>query len=198
MFFGSGQESDDYAGVIAAASGKGEQGGFKMFRDVRRNKKQVLSEERAREILSNATSGVLSVMGDDDYPYGVPLSYSLKDNTLYFHSAKKGHKIDALKRHDKVSFTVIDKDQIVPEKYTTYYRSVVVFGKARFVEDVAEQRAILTYLAEKYSADFMDGCDDEIDRCIKGVQIIALDIEHISGKEAIELAKARETETTVE
>lgn len=167
-----------------------------MFRKIRRNPKQVLSEERALEILSGATSGVLNVMGDDGYPYGVPLSYSLKDNTIYFHSAKKGHKIDAIQNNNKVSFTVIEQDQIVPEKYTTYYRSVIVFGKARFIEDEKEQREILTYLAEKYSADFMDGCDDEIDRCIKGVQIIALDIEHISGKEAIELAKQREAAET--
>lgn len=160
-----------------------------MFREIRRNKKQILSEDRAREILSNATSGVLSLVGDDDYTYGVPLSYTLKDNTLYFHCAKKGHKIDALQKHNKVSFTVIETDHIVPEEYTTYFRSVIVFGKARFIEEPEEQRVILRHLAEKYSSDFMDGADAEIDKSIQAVQIIALDIEHISGKEAIELAK---------
>lgn len=160
-----------------------------MFREVSRNKKQILSEERCREILSKSTSGVLSLIGDDDYTYGVPLSYTLKDNTLYFHCAKKGHKIDALKKHNKVSFTVIETDDIVPAEYTTYFRSVIVFGKARFIEEPDEQRIILRQLAQKYSPDFMDGAEDEIDRCIKVVQIIALDIEHISGKEAIELAE---------
>ena len=160
-----------------------------MFREIRRNKKQILSEERCREILSKSTSGILSLIGDNDYTYGVPLSYTLKDNTLYFHCAKKGHKIDALKKHNKVSFTVIETDDIVPAEYTTYFRSVIVFGKARFIEEPDEQRIILRQLAQKYSPDFMDGAEDEIDRCIKVVQIIALDIEHISGKEAIELAE---------
>ena len=91
-----------------------------MFREIRRNKKQILSEDRAREILSSATSGVLSLMGDNGYTYGVPLSYTLKGNTLYFHCAKKGHKIDALQKHNKVSFTVIETDHIVPEEYTKF------------------------------------------------------------------------------
>lgn len=160
-----------------------------MFREIRRNKKQILSQERCREILSGSTSGVLSLIGDDDYTYGVPLSYTLKDNTLYFHCAKKGHKIDALQKHNKVSFTVIETDDIVPAEYTTCFRSVIVFGKARFIEEPEEQRIVLRQLAEKYSPDFMDGADDEIDKSIKAVQIIALDIEHISGKEAIELAE---------
>lgn len=160
-----------------------------MFREIRRNKKQILSRERCREILSKATSGVLNLIGDDDYTYGVPLSFCLDGDTLYFHCAKKGHKIDALKKHNKVSFTVIETDSIVPEEYTTYFRSVIVFGKARFIEEPQEQRVILRRLAEKYSPDFMDGAEDEIDRCIKAVQIIALDMEHVSGKEAIELAK---------
>ncbi|MCI8645894.1 MAG: pyridoxamine 5'-phosphate oxidase family protein [Firmicutes bacterium] len=156
-----------------------------MFREVSRNKKQILSEERCREILSKSTSGVLSLIGDDDYTYGVPLSYTLKDNTLYFHCAKKGHKIDALSKHNKVSFAVIDADEISQAEYTTYFRSVIVFGKARFIEEPDEQRIILRQLAQKYSPDFMDGADDEIDKGIKAVQIIALDIEHISGKESL-------------
>lgn len=160
-----------------------------MFREIRRNKKQILSQERCREILSSSTSGVLSLMGDDDYTYGVPLSYTMKGDTLYFHCAKKGHKIDALNKHNKVSFTVIETDDIVPAEYTTYFRSVIVFGKARFIEEPDEQRAVLRQLAQKYSPDFMDGAEEEIDKGIKAVQIIALDIEHISGKEAIELAK---------
>lgn len=162
-----------------------------MFREIRRNKKQILSEEEAIKILETKTSGVLSLIGDDDYTYGVPLSYSLKGRTLYFHCAKQGHKIDALKKHNKVSFTVIETDQIVPENYTTYFRSVIIFGKARFIDDPQQQREVLRTLAEKYSHEYMDGCDAEIDKSIKAVQIIALDIEHISGKEAIEFAEQR-------
>ncbi len=163
-----------------------------MFREISRNKKQILPNEECVEILKKSTSGVLSLVGDNGYAYGVPLSYTLDGNKLYFHCAKKGHKIDAIKAHDKVCFTVIAKDQIVPEEYTTYFRSVIVFGKARLLDDMDRAREILTKLAEKYSPDYMDGCDGEIDKSIKAVQIIELEIEHISGKEAIELAKMRD------
>ena len=72
-------------------------------------------------------SGVLAAAGEDDYPYAVPLSYVYCDFKLYFHCAKEGHKLEAIARNPKVSFCVIDQDQVVPEKYTTYFRSVIVF-----------------------------------------------------------------------
>ena len=159
-----------------------------MFREIGRNKKQILSKERAIAILENSTSGVLSLLGDDDYTYGVPLSYSYKDGKLYFHCAKKGHKIDAIKKHNRVSFTVIETDQIMPAEYTTYFRSVIVFGKAHFIDDLEQKREALNMLVEKYSPDHIEGSRDEIESKMNGVQIIVLDIEHMSGKEAIEFA----------
>lgn len=160
-----------------------------MFRTVSRNKKQILSEERSRAILEKATAGVLNLLGDDGYPYGVPISYAIKGNTMYFHSMPKGHKIDAIKAHDKVSFTVIETDQIVPEEFTTYFRSVIVFGRARLIEDPDEKRQALMYLVEKYSADFVEGGKAEIEDKLDGVAIFTVEIEHISGKEAIEFAE---------
>jgi len=159
-----------------------------MFRKISRNKKQALSKERAVEILENATSGVLSVLGDDDYPYGVPMSYRYKDNKLYFHGMPKGHKMDAMQSHNKVSFTVIETDQVVPEEYTTYFRSVIVFGRAHMVDDPDEKRVALMNLVEKYSPDFIAGSGKEIESQLKGVGIFIVEIDHISGKEAIELA----------
>ena len=85
-----------------------------MFREMRR-KKQLLSEEACIAVLDRGTSGVLAVSGDDGYPYTVPLSYVYCDGKIYFHSAKSGHKIDAIKNSSKVSFCVIDQDKIVPE-----------------------------------------------------------------------------------
>ena len=85
-----------------------------MFREMRRLK-QLLSREIAIDILSRNTSGVLALSGDDDYPYAVPMSYVYADEKIFFHSAKSGHKIDAIRRNEKVSFCVIDQDQIVPE-----------------------------------------------------------------------------------
>ena len=89
-----------------------------MFREMRR-KKQLLSDEVSREILERNTSGVLSLMGDEGYPYGVPLSYVLVGDKIFFHCAKEGHKIDAIRNCEKASFCVIDQDQIVSEEYTT-------------------------------------------------------------------------------
>lgn len=160
------------------------------FREVRRNKKQILSKEKCEEILGRMTSGVLSVLGDDDYPYGVPISYVYDDGKLYFHGMPQGHKIDAIKKHDKASFTVIETDQIVPEEYTTYFRSVIVFGRVKIIEEPSEKVAALLKLVDKYSADYKQGSMDEINGKLKAVCIMVMDAEHISGKEAIEFAEA--------
>jgi nitroimidazol reductase NimA-like FMN-containing flavoprotein (pyridoxamine 5'-phosphate oxidase superfamily) len=159
-----------------------------MFREMRRFKQQ-LPEETAVAILDRNTAGTLALLGDDDYPYSLPISYVYADGKIYFHSAKTGHKIDAIKKHEKASFSVIDKDEIVPEEYTTYFRSVIAFGKVRLVEDLDEIRRIATVLAMKYSADFAEGIPAEIDSSIKHMAIIELEIEHMTAKEAIELVK---------
>lgn len=157
-----------------------------MFRKMRRFK-QLLPQETAREILDRNTSGTLALLGDDDYPYAVPISYVFADGKLYFHSATTGHKVDAIRQNEKASFCVIDQDQVVPEKYTTYFRSVIAFGKVRFIENVEEMRRIATILARKYSADFEDGISKEINSSINRMAIIEMKIEHMTAKEAIEL-----------
>ena len=108
-----------------------------MFREMRR-KKQMLSLEECVAVLDNGTSGVLAVDGDNDYPYAVPLSYVYCDSKIFFHCARSGHKLDAIARNEKVSFCVIEADQVMPQEYTTYFRSVIVFGKARVLEDDME------------------------------------------------------------
>ena len=161
-----------------------------MFRAMRR-KKQSLPETDAVAMLESCTSGVLAVHGDDDYPYAVPLSYAYEDGTLYFHAATKGHKLDAIERSDKASFCVIAADDIVPEKFTTYFRSAVAFGKARVVTDDDERRHGLMLLAGKYSPDYVDKAPAEIDGDWKRVVVIALDVEHLTAKASIELVKER-------
>ena len=111
-----------------------------MFRELRR-KRQALSNEACSEILHRGTSGVLALAGGEGYPYAVPISYVYDGEKLYFHSAKAGHKLDAILREPKASFCVIDQDQIVPEEYTTYFRSVIAFGRIRILEDEEEKRA---------------------------------------------------------
>ncbi|MBS4025785.1 MAG: pyridoxamine 5'-phosphate oxidase family protein, partial [Clostridia bacterium] len=105
-----------------------------MFREMRR-KKQLMSLEDTLAVMDRCTNGVLACLGDDDYPYAVPVSYVYHKNKIYFHSAKAGHKVEAILKNPKVSFAVIDEDTIVGSEYTTYFRSVIAFGKARIVED---------------------------------------------------------------
>lgn len=101
-----------------------------MFRKMRRFKQQ-LSNDEALEILKNCKSGVLAVSGDDGYPYTVPLNFVYKDGKIYFHCAKNGHKLDAIKQNKKVSFCVIEKDEVDSEKLTTLFRSVVVLVRPK-------------------------------------------------------------------
>lgn len=164
-----------------------------MFREMRRIK-QALSMEESIAILDRGTSGVLAVHGDNDYPYAVPLSYVHQDSKLYFHCAYTGHKLDAIVRNRKVSFCVIDQDNVVPEEYTTYFRSVIVFGKARILEEEAEKKKALVLLAERYSPEQEQGRLQEIEKQFNRVCLVELEIEHITGKEAIELVKEKQLE----
>ncbi len=159
-----------------------------MFREMRR-RKQLLPEEKSVSILERMTSGVLAVMGDNGYPYAVPLSYVYCDGKLYFHSAKTGHKIEAIIRNEKVSFCVIEQDNVVPEEYTTYFRSVIVFGKARILTDDKEKRKAMEILAEKYSPSQQEGRLQEIEKSFKHFVMIELLVESMTGKEAIELVR---------
>lgn len=156
-----------------------------------RRKKQLLSQDVSIGVLERGTSGVLALLGDDDYPYAVPLSYAYADGKLYFHAAKAGHKIDAIQNSSKASFCVIDQDEIVPEKYTTYFRSVIAFGKVRLLADEAEIRRTAKLLAMKYSSAYEAGIPKEIDAEFKHLAMIELTIEHMTGKEAIELVKGK-------
>ena len=167
-----------------------------MFREMRRSK-QRLPREVTVEILERNTSGVLALSGDDGYPYAVPMSYVYAEGKIYFHSAKNGHKIDAIQRNEKASFCVIDQDQIVPEQYTTFFRSVIVFGRLRLVEDMEEMRRIAATLAMKYSADFKEGIPKEINASIRNMAVLELTIDHITAKEAIELIKQRNSTTGI-
>lgn len=159
-----------------------------MFRDMRR-KKQLLSVEETVAIFEKGTSGTLALLGDDDYPYSVPISYVYYDGKIYFHSAAVGHKIDAIKKCNKASFCVIDADDVVSEEYTTYFRSAIAFGKIRIIEDDDIKRSAIRTLAEKYSFAHKEGIENEIDREYRILTIIEMDIEHMTGKEAIELIR---------
>ncbi len=158
-----------------------------MFREMRRFKQQ-LNEKESIEILKTGKTGILGVLGDNGYPYTVPINYVYEDGKIYFHGAKVGHKIDAIKQCNKVSLCVIEKDDVIKDELTTYFRSVILFGKARILETDEEIFHAASVLSLKYNNDkeVVDkGIKKEWDR-LSCVEIV---IEHITGKEAKELIK---------
>ena len=156
-----------------------------MFRKIRRFKQEMPAEE-CRELLKTQVRGVLSLLGDGGYPYGVPLSYVYHNGKLYFHCAKAGHKLDAILRDPKVTFCVVDRDQVVPLEYTTYFRSVILFGKARVLEDPAEVRTALEKLALRYAPEDSEAHREAIlEKELPAVVVVEVAVEHLSGKEAI-------------
>lgn len=165
-----------------------------MFREMRRHSQQ-LSPEESREVLARCTSGVLAVSGDGGYPYAVPLSFAYREDKLYFHCAKTGHKLDALLRDNRAGFCVIDQDRIVSEEFTTYFRSVILFGRARILDDPDEKRAALMLIADKYSPNMpQESREEEINRLWDKVCMVEIAIEQMTGKQARELRRQRSGE----
>jgi uncharacterized protein len=161
-----------------------------MFREMRREK-QLLSEAETIKILQSCTSGVLAVIGDNDYPYAVPLSFAYKDGKLFFHFAKAGHKIDSIVKNNKVSFCVIQTDNVIQKTFTTHFRSAIVFGKARILTEDSERKYALECLVEKYSPDYITEGQSEIERDWNRVCVAEVSIEHMTGKAAIEIINNR-------
>ena len=153
-----------------------------MFREMLRIKQQ-LPKEECIQILKEELRGVLSVLGDDDYPYGVPINhyYCEEDGKIYFHGGKKGHKIDALRKHNKASFCVYDKGYIKDGEWALNIRSVIVFGKIEFIDDRQKIYQIAKELSLKFTDD-MTYIDNEIEKSGPGTLMFVLTPEMITGK----------------
>lgn len=156
-----------------------------MFRQMRRVKQQ-LDEASAVKLLEECSSGVLALHGDEGYPYALPISYVYSDGCIYFHSALTGHKIDAINRCDKASFCVVAQDKVLPEKYTTAYKSVIAFGRIRVMDEAEKLPAVLK-LAEKYNPGHSVQSLAEADKGMKAMHMLELRIEHLTGKQGKEL-----------
>jgi nitroimidazol reductase NimA-like FMN-containing flavoprotein (pyridoxamine 5'-phosphate oxidase superfamily) len=145
--------------------------------------KQQLSEEECRKILREQKRGVLSLLGDDGYPYGIPMNhwFSETDGVIYFHSAKAGHKLDAIKACDKVSFCVHDEGYRNPGEWALNIKSVIVFGKVNIIDNIDTAIEISRRLSYKYTSD-SDYIEEEIRRAGSRVLVFELVPEHISGK----------------
>ena len=153
-----------------------------MFRPMRRAKQQI-PEEECIKILKEEPRGVLSVLGDDGYPYGVPIDhyYDEKTGKIYFHGAKEGHKIDAIRRCGKACLTVMNQGYQIPGEWPWYITSVIVFGRIREVTDPAILKEKLTALGEKYSPS-REEVEGEVARAMGRVAVLEMTIEHMTGK----------------
>ncbi len=153
-----------------------------MFRLMRRFKQQI-SEEDCVCILKKQPRGILSMIGDDGYPYGIPLDhwYSEEEKKLYFHCAKTGHKIDAISACDKVSYCVMDEGYRKDGDWALNINSVVVFGRMRIVEDEEKKREICINLVRKFTND-EEYLRKELANAFPRVNCLELTIEHMTGK----------------
>ncbi len=151
-----------------------------MFRKMRRIG-QELSKEECEEILTNEPRGVLALLGDDDYPYALPMSHVYVDGKIYFHGAQEGHKNDAVKRHSKASYCVMDKGVKAEDSWWYTFKSVIVFGKIKTLTDRDEKIDRLTYLGDKFFPTHEETVD-EINRLLDRTEVFEITIEHMSGK----------------
>ena len=153
-----------------------------MFRQMRRLNQQI-SDAQCLEILKKEKRGVLSLLGDDGYPYGIPLNhfFSEEDNKIYFHCAKEGHKIDAIKNYEKASFCVYDSGYSKDGEWALNINSVIIFGKIRLVTDLEITRKICINLVQKFSDD-EKYLEKALQNALSRVQCLEFEIEHMTGK----------------
>lgn len=153
-----------------------------MFRELTRKNKQ-LSTGDCIKVLQEETRGVLSVLGDDDYPYGMPMNhwYNEEDGKIYFHCGKVGHRLDALKKHNKVSFCVYDEGYRENDDWALNVKSVIVFGRMEVIDDMEKIIDITTKLSHKFTQD-EEYIKKELELYGKGTLLLQLTPEHICGK----------------
>lgn len=149
-----------------------------MFREMRRKDRE-LSMEETKKILTIGIDGVLGTISEHGYPYTVPVNYAYVNDKIYFHSATTGEKLDNIKNNPKVSFTVITRNEILEDIFSTDFQSAIVFGKAKLIESSKE---ILMELIHKYSSAFLDKGIKYVDKSYMGTQLVEITIDHMTGK----------------
>lgn len=151
-----------------------------MFKEMRRQDRKI-SHEECISILNKGSYGVLSTIGNDGYPYGIPLSYSYKDGRIFFHCAKDGMKVDNFLFNNKVSFCVVGEVVALPNKFSTKYESVIIFGTIMEL-DGDEKNQALFELIKKYSSGYIEEGKKYINKSADITRVFAIKIEHITGK----------------
>ena len=152
-----------------------------------RRAKRTISDEDARSLLAKGRRATLAVNGDDGYPFAFPIDYRFDAdaNKIYFHGAKAGQKVDALRRSDKVCLTVMGNERLEDGEWAPYVQSVVVFGCCRLVDDAAKTEAEVRRLALKYYPS-AEEVERELEKYLSAVQLYEIEIEHLTGKQVQE------------
>jgi uncharacterized protein len=146
--------------------------------------KRFISEEEALDVLKAAEYGVLSTASAQGRPYGVPVNYCYvpEENCIFFHCARVGRKLDNIMQNPKVSFVAVANSEVIQERFTTHYESVVVDGTAQLVEDEAEKIAKMVILCERFSPKVMDKADEVIRKHLSAVAVVKIIIDSVQGK----------------
>lgn len=152
-----------------------------------RRAKRTISDEDARSLLAKGRRATLAVNGDDGYPFAFPIDYRFDAdaNKIYFHGAKAGQKVGALRRSDKVCLTVMGNERLEDGEWAPYVQSVVVFGRCRLVDDAAKTEAEVRRLALKYYPS-AEEVERELEKYLSAVQLYEIEIEHLTGKQVQE------------
>ena len=154
-----------------------------MFREMR-SKANMLTNEEVENILKISPNGTLALYGENGYPYSVPVNFVYSDGKIYFHGAAEGYKLDCMKKDPHVSFSVIGKDDIAKENFTTLFSSVIAFGTIRVIDTMEEKIPVLEAMVGKYSAEFMES-GKELIRKGCGSVAYELTIDHMTGKKGM-------------
>jgi hypothetical protein len=152
-----------------------------MSHDIRR-KDRALEEAEAYAVLDEVGDGVLATIGQDGYPYAVPMNHVLADGALYLHCAQAGHRLDNLAFCDLVSYCVVAAREVVPAELSTDYRSAVVFGRAVRVAETEEKRRGLTALLRRFAPEHMESGLEALERSFQRTAVLRIDIHRVTGK----------------
>jgi nitroimidazol reductase NimA-like FMN-containing flavoprotein (pyridoxamine 5'-phosphate oxidase superfamily) len=151
-----------------------------MFREMRRKDREIKDNE-VIDLLVNSDYGILSTVSQNGYPYGVPVSFVFANNSIYFHCATEGHKLDNLLNNNQVSFCIVGQTCVLPDKFSTKYESVILFGIANEVFEDEKNIALLEIL-KKYSPDYLEKGKEYIKNKNEALKVIKISIEHCTGK----------------
>lgn len=151
-----------------------------MFKEMR-NKKQQLSSVETIELINKGEYGVLGTIGANGYPYTVPVNYVYHNEKIYFHCATSGHKLDNINYNTSVSFCIVGDNIVIPKKFDTEFKSVILFGKAREVLNKEKEEGLVAIL-QRFSSDHMPAGEKYIKAMWDNTKVFEIVIDHMTGK----------------